>query len=91
METLRLVIVTALCAGGAAAALAADPYPNKPIVLTVAYAPGGGSDNTAPAIAEAAPPLLSQPTMVINKPDASGSIGWSHVTNARPYGYKVVR
>lgn len=90
MKFLRLAILSALCAGGAAAAIAADPYPSKPMELTVAYQPGGGSDNTARAIAEAARPLLPQPTIVVNKPGASGSIGWSYVATAEPDGYKLV-
>lgn len=90
MEILRLVIVTALSVGGATAAYAADPYPSKPLELTVAYQPGGGSDSTARAIAEAARPLMSQPTIVANRPGASGSIGWSYVANSHPDGYKLV-
>ncbi|MCH3880716.1 hypothetical protein LZC38_08665, partial [Campylobacter jejuni] len=62
------------CAAAAPAAMAAD-YPSRSMELVVAYQPGGGSDNTARAIAEAVrPPLLAQPTVVINKPGASGSI-----------------
>ena len=69
---------------------AAD-YPARSMELVVAYQPGGGSDNTARAIAEAArPPLLAQPTVVINKPGASGSIGWAYVANAQPDGYRLV-
>ncbi|MET0210376.1 MAG: tripartite tricarboxylate transporter substrate binding protein, partial [Burkholderiaceae bacterium] len=90
MKFLRLVTLTALCAGSAATVLAADPYPSHPMELTVAYQPGGGSDNTARAIAEAARPLLPQPTVVVNKPGASGSIGWSYVANAPADGYKLV-
>lgn len=74
----------------ATAAAAADPYPAKPVELTVAYQPGGGSDNTARAIAEAARPLMAQPTIVVNKPGASGSIGWGYVATSAPDGYKIV-
>lgn len=90
MKILRLLIVTALCAGGTAIAVAADPYPAKPMELTVAYQPGGGSDNTARAIAETARSYLPQPTIVVNKPGASGSIGWSYVANSAPDGYRLV-
>jgi len=90
MEIFRLLIVSALCAGGVATANAVDPYPTKPMELTVAYQPGGGSDNTARAIAEAARPFLPQPTIVVNKPGASGSIGWSYVASSAPDGYRLV-
>ncbi|KAG1443788.1 hypothetical protein G6F57_017994 [Rhizopus arrhizus] len=90
MRLIRLpaLIVSALIAQSAAHA--AD-YPTRSMELVVAYQPGGGSDNTARAIAEAVrPPLLAQPTVVINKPGASGSIGWAYVANAQPDGYKLV-
>lgn len=90
MKNLRLLLVSVLCACGTATAAAAEPYPAKPMELTVAYQPGGGSDNTARAIAETARPYLPQPTIVVNKPGASGSIGWSYVANSVPDGYRLV-
>jgi tripartite-type tricarboxylate transporter receptor subunit TctC len=90
MKSFRSLIVTALCAMAAATASAADVYPTKRMELTVAYQPGGGSDNTARAIAEAAKPYLPQPTIVVNKAGASGSIGWAYVANSEPDGYRLV-
>ena len=43
-----------------AAADAADAYPTKPMELTVAYQPGGGSDGMARAMAEALRPIFTQ-------------------------------
>ncbi|MBP0639344.1 tripartite tricarboxylate transporter substrate binding protein [Cupriavidus sp. AcVe19-6a] len=71
------------------AALAADPYPVRPIELMVAYQAGGGTDNMARSIADAARNLLPQPIVVVNKPGASGSIGWAYVANGQPDGYRV--
>lgn len=88
MKTLRKLLLIALC-GSALAASAADPYPARPMELVVAYAPGGGSDNTARAIAESAKQFLSQPIVVANKPGASGSIGWAYVAGGTPDGYKL--
>ena len=90
MTFTRLFSVAAVCLAAATVAVAADPYPSKSIELTVAYAPGGGSDNMARAIAQAAGPLMAQPTVVVNKPGASGSIGWSYVATSQPDGYKMV-
>ncbi len=90
MKLIRHLALAAVCAGASTALFAADPYPSKPMELTVAYAPGGGSDNMARAIAEAARPLMSQPTVVANKPGASGSIGWGYVATSQPDGYKLV-
>ncbi|MCJ0762077.1 tripartite tricarboxylate transporter substrate binding protein [Variovorax terrae] len=89
MKLLRVLAVLALALGTTAAS-ASDPYPSKPIELTVAYPPGGGSDNTARALAEAVRPALVQPTLVMNKPGASGSIGWSYVATSPADGYRLV-
>lgn len=90
MRPIRLSALIASALFAVSPAHAAD-YPARSMELVVAYQPGGGSDNTARAIAEAVrPPLLAQPTVVINKPGASGSIGWSYVANAQPDGYRLV-
>ena len=80
MSILRTLSFVALC-GTALTATAADPYPTKPMELVVAYQPGGGSDNTARAIADKAKAHLPQSVVVINKPGASGSIGWTYVVS----------
>lgn len=89
MKNIALWMAAALCLTASVTATANDPYPVKPIELVVAYPPGGGSDNVARAIAEAARPLLSQPTLVVNRPGASGSIGWAYVANATADGYRL--
>lgn len=68
--------------------LAAD-YPNKPIELVVPASAGGGTDALARGFAEVAKKYLPQPTVVNDKPGASGVIGMADVLNARPDGYKV--
>lgn len=88
---LSALAFSALSAVSVLSAAHAADYPARSMELVVAYQPGGGSDNTARAIAEAVrPPLLAQPTVVINKPGASGSIGWAYVANAQPDGYRLV-
>lgn len=88
MNILRFLTLAALC-GSALPAIAADPYPTKPMELVVAYQPGGGSDNTARAIAESAKTHFPQAVVVVNKPGASGSIGWAYVANGVADGYKL--
>ncbi|MCY1525548.1 Tripartite tricarboxylate transporter family receptor [compost metagenome] len=88
---LSALAISALSAVSVLSAAHAADYPARSMELVVAYQPGGGSDNTARAIAEAVrPPMMAQPTVVINKPGASGSIGWAYVANAQPDGYKLV-
>jgi tripartite-type tricarboxylate transporter receptor subunit TctC len=47
-------------------------------------------DTTARAIAEAVKPFFTQPTLVINKPGASGSMGWAYVAGGPKDGSRLV-
>ena len=67
----------------------AGDYPNRPIELVVPFGAGGGTDVLARAYAEAARKYLSQPITVMNKPGASGAIGWNDVVTSKPDGYKL--
>lgn len=87
MKLLNLLLLSAACCG--AAAQAADSYPTKSIELVVSYQHGGGSDSTARAIADAARPLMPQSVVVLNRPGASGSIGWSYVAGSDD-GYRLI-
>ncbi|ARP94202.1 tripartite tricarboxylate transporter substrate binding protein [Bordetella genomosp. 13] len=90
MKTLRNLLLGLLTGSAAFAATAAQTYPVKPVEVVVAYQPGGGSDNTARAIADVARHHLPESVYVSNKPGASGSIGWSYVLAGKPDGYKVL-
>jgi tripartite-type tricarboxylate transporter receptor subunit TctC len=67
----------------------AGDYPNRPIELVVPYGAGGGTDVLARAYAEATRKYLPQTITVLNKPGASGAIGWQDVINSKPDGYKL--
>ncbi|MFC5521342.1 tripartite tricarboxylate transporter substrate binding protein [Polaromonas jejuensis] len=71
------------------AVLAQAAYPSRPIELVVPYPAGGGTDVLGRAFAQAATKHLPQNLIVINKPGASGAIGWADVINSKPEGYKV--
>jgi tripartite-type tricarboxylate transporter receptor subunit TctC len=78
----------------AASALATGPalaqgYPSHPIELVVPFQPGGGTDALARAFADASRKHLPQSMVVVNRPGASGAIGWGEVINAKPDGYKL--
>jgi tripartite-type tricarboxylate transporter receptor subunit TctC len=64
-------------------------YPNRPIEFVVPFAAGGGTDVMARAFADAAQKHLPQTMVVMNKPGASGTIGWSYIAGALPDGYKI--
>ena len=70
------------------AAQAAD-YPTKPVELIASAAAGGGTDNMARAFTEAARKHFPQPIVVVNRPGAASSIGFTEVANAKPDGYKL--
>ena len=70
------------------AALAAD-FPARQIELIVPFQPGGGTDGVARAFGEAARKHIPQSIVVLNKPGASGAIGWTDMINAKPDGYKL--
>ena len=68
----------------------APAYPTRPIELIVPYPAGGGTDVLARAFAVASVKHLPQSVIVVNKPGASGAIGWADAINNKPDGYKVV-
>jgi tripartite-type tricarboxylate transporter receptor subunit TctC len=69
-------------------AIAAD-YPTKPIRLIVPFAPGGGTDLTARAIAQKLTEAWGQPVIVDNRPGANGTIGVEMAARSAPDGYTL--
>jgi tripartite-type tricarboxylate transporter receptor subunit TctC len=82
----------ALLAG--TAALATKPAlawePARPIQLIVGFAPGGGADLCARAIAEAAARLFPTPIIVVNRPGAGGAIAAQQVAGMAPDGLNLL-
>jgi tripartite-type tricarboxylate transporter receptor subunit TctC len=69
--------------------IAATDYPVKPVELIVSAAAGGGTDVVARAFAEASKKHFSQPIIVVNRPGAASSIGFTEVANSKTDGYKM--
>jgi tripartite-type tricarboxylate transporter receptor subunit TctC len=71
--------------------LAQAAYPDKPITMIVAFAPGGGTDLTARAIAPFIEKYLggNAKIIIVNKTGAGGAIGFAQLANSRPDGYTI--
>ena len=82
---------TQLGAGGPAAAQGtAAAWPARPLRLLVAYAPGGGTDAIARALAARLQAELGQPVVVENKPGAGGNLATEAAATAKPDGYTLL-
>lgn len=77
-----LVTTAALPAFGQPAA-----WPAKPVRLVVGFAPGGGTDVLARALAQSLTEAMGQTFIVDNKPGVSGTLSAGEVSRAAPDGY----
>lgn len=77
------------CAGLPAAAQTAA-WPSKPVRVVVGFAPGGGTDVMARALAQSLTEALGQSFVVDNKPGASGNLSVSEVARATADGYTIL-
>jgi tripartite-type tricarboxylate transporter receptor subunit TctC len=84
------VVCLAICGSATAQSNASLGYPAKPITLVVGYPPGGSTDLTGRAVAEALTKILRQPVVVENIGGAGGALGAQKVVNAQPDGYTLL-
>ena len=90
-----LTRVLSACAGALAIlamtmAAAFAQYPDRPITITVGFAPGGTSDVAARILAERLTKSLGVAVIVDNRPGAGGSIAAAATANAAPDGYRIM-
>ncbi len=84
---LRLLAAVLLCLPG----LVSAAYPERPITMIVAFAPGGGTD----VVARALVPYLEKhigggaKIVIVNRPGAGGDIGFAATAAAAPDGYTM--
>jgi tripartite-type tricarboxylate transporter receptor subunit TctC len=87
---MQRVIALAICLLVAVLpAKAQDTYPNKPIKMLLAFAPGGATDINSRQFAQALTKGLGQPVVVENKPGAGGNIGATEAAKSPPDGYTI--
>jgi len=81
-----MALLLLLASAGAAAQA---NYPNRPIRLIVPFAPGGGTDITARAVAIRLGESWGQTVVPDNRPGANGTIGVDFASKAVPDGYTI--
>lgn len=67
----------------------AQVYPDKPVKVLVAYAPGGGADIVARIISQKLSERLGQQFVVVNMPGASGALGTATAARSDADGYTI--
>jgi tripartite-type tricarboxylate transporter receptor subunit TctC len=87
MKSGILLAVVAMAWPGLVSAQGA--YPTKPIRLIVPFAPGGGTDITARAVAIRLGESWGQTVVPDNRPGANGTIGVDFASKAVPDGYTI--
>lgn len=85
----RTLLGAALALPVAARAVAAAPWPARPLRLIVVYPPGGVSDTIARTLARGLEQRLGQPVVVDNRPGNGGAVGMQALARARPDGYTL--
>lgn len=67
----------------------AEEYPEKPIKLITAYAPGGGSDACHRIIQKYATQFMKERFVIIYKKGAGGELGFTYLADSKPDGYTI--
>ncbi|WP_137894491.1 tripartite tricarboxylate transporter substrate binding protein [Ramlibacter sp. 2FC] len=86
----RRTFTALACGVAASAAIAADPYPSRPIRIVVCTAPGGATDITTRLVAQKMSEKLGQPVIVDNRPGADTLVGILHVRDQPADGYTIL-
>ena len=82
-------IVTA-CMVAVTPALAADPWPTRPVTMICPFPPGISTDILTRAVATALTNALGQQFVLENRPGANGNIGAGAAAKAAPDGYTLL-
>src|SRR5689334_18762770 len=90
MFAIARLIAVILLAAGAAAALAAEPYPSRPIRVIALSSPGSGPDIVGRMIGAKFTEAWGQQVIVDTRPAATGIVGAEIASRAAPDGYTLL-
>ncbi len=85
-----LFVFTLYMWAGFASAQSQEKYPNKPVKIIIAFAPGGGEDREVRGISPYLSKYLGTDILIENLPGASGDIGYLKTYRAKPDGYTLL-
>ena len=89
LNRIQTIAVALASLGLAAAALAADDFPTRPVTIIVASTAGGGTDIVSRIVGEQLSKQLGQPFVVDNRPGAGSVTGTEFAARAAPDGYTL--
>jgi tripartite-type tricarboxylate transporter receptor subunit TctC len=87
----RRTLIAAASLAAAAPTFAQGTYPDKPVTLITAFAPGSGPDATLRLVADKLGKLWNQRINVENRPGGGGLIAMDAVKRAAPDGYTLLQ
>lgn len=89
-KALTAIALAAALLPGMSVAKSNDTYPNTRVEVILPYSAGGGVDSMARAFSAEASKLTHQTWVVVNRPGAGGTVGFSALAHAHPNGYTIV-
>lgn len=86
----RRAALMSMLAVAAAGPVKAAGYPDHPVMLVVAFTPGGPSDVLARIVGKKMEEVLGVPFIIENRPGAGGNIAADYVAKSAPDGYTLL-
>ncbi len=90
MKNKTTTLLTLLATSIAPLPALAQTFPTKPIRMLVGFAPGGGTDTAARAIAAKLSERVGQSVIIDNRPGAAGNIATELTVSAVPDGHTLL-